>query len=250
MGLIPCRIRERVGLLPLSPFKKYLWFSFEDLCLYQKQRDLWWRSTSRLLKLAPAKKYLNQRAQSQNLSLSIPESNFLSRWALTHVLLQHASCNLWWLLNKVAVFHQCFFLKKKLASVSGAMAHLSKWTEMWWCSSRRSRSRMRACTPARRPFIIMLQRSLSRWTSWARTGCLVRTLRFVFSTYVTFMQQNRIDINILHVQNFCSPAELRRFSHQSVLHFSAGVAGGHLFGLSHCDHRHHHFVGMLVSRMD
>lgn len=160
---------------------------------------------------------------------------------------------------------------KKIASVSGATARLSIWKETWWCSTQRSRSRTRACTPVRRPFITTQPRSLSRWTSCARTGCSVRTRCVVFSTYVTFTERNTDYINILMQSGLAliclgflvawqpdflfacvSSACLQScgaFSHRSALHFSAGFTRVHLVGLSHCDRRRCHLLGMLVSQM-
>lgn len=147
------------------------------------------------------------------------------------------------------------------------MARLSKWKETWWCSSQRSRSRTRACTPARRPFITTQPRSLSKWTSCARTDCSVRTRCIVFSTYVTFtdyisiLMRPRLALICLALLVAWQPgflfacvtsACLQRycaFSHQSALHFSAGFAGGHLVSHSHRDHRLCHLLGMLVSQM-
>lgn len=151
------------------------------------------------------------------------------------------------------------------------MVLLSKWKETWCCSSRRWRSRTRACTPARRPFITILPRSLSRWTSCARTGCSVRTRWVVISTYVTFTERNADHINILmppglaltclvsvaawqpgfscaRVISACLQSS-GAFSNQSALCFSAGFAWVHLVGLSHRDRCCRHLLGMLVSQM-
>lgn len=102
------------------------------------------------------------------------------------------------------------------------MACSSKWMETRWCSSRRSRRRMRAFTPARHPFITTQQWSLSRWTSWARTGCSVRTRCFLLDLYgakdgiyrhsdATFIWPSWF---LICTCNSCSPAELWHFFHQ------------------------------------
>lgn len=67
--------------------------------------------------------------------------------------------------------------KFKVVCVSGVMAHLCKWKDWRWSSSRSSESWTKACTPAARPSITTLRQSAFRWTSRAGLNSSVRVCR-------------------------------------------------------------------------
>ncbi len=106
-------------------------------------------------------------------------------------------------------------MQLKVSSVSGVMAHLSKWKGLRWSSSRSSQIGMKACTPAGRPSIITQPQSTFKWRSWARTNCLVRTHHVVFSIYA-----QRAEFNMFNRESFAHINPLRY-----VIRFESSICG-------------------------